>query len=210
MFNPENITGRTDLEANQSLSSYLGHGAQQNPHAYEVFYNFLETVKPVRILEIGTAFGGLTTFLRLVCNDLGLSTKIRSYETHDGFTHYDSIREMDIDIRIEDIFQPIYTAVKQDAIDYIQEDGITIVLCDGGNKIHEYNLLTPFIKTGDFILAHDYASNKEDFEQNINMKFWNWHEIQDSDIEEVSNTNNLEPFMQDDFRKAVWVCKVKK
>ena len=210
MFNPENITGRTDLEANQSLSSYLGHGAQQNPHAYKVFHDFLETVKPVRRLEIGTAFGGFTTFLRFICNDLGLSTKIRSYETHDGYKHYDSIREMDVDIRIEDIFEPVYTAVKQDAIDYIQEQGVTVVLCDGGNKIHEYNLLTPFIKTGDFILAHDYASNKEDFEQNINMKFWNWHEIQDSDIEEVSNTNNLEPFMQDDFRKAVWVCKIKK
>ena len=210
MFNPENITGRTDLEANQSLSSYLGHGAQQNPHAYEVFYKFLEDVKPKRIIEIGTAFGGFTTFLRMACNDLGLSTEIRSYETHDGYTHYDLIRDMDIDIRIEDIFQPAYTAVKQDAIDYIQEEGTTIVLCDGGNKIHEYNLLTPFIKTGDFILAHDYASSKEDFEQNINMKFWNWHEIQDSDIEEVSSTNNLEPFMQDDFKKAVWVCKVKK
>ena len=210
MFNPENITGRTDLEANQSLSSYQGHAAQQNPIAYEVFYKFLESVRPVRIIEIGTAFGGFTTFLRLCCNDLGLNTEIRSYETHDGFTHYDSIRDMNIDIRIEDIFYPAYTTIKQDAIDYIQEDGITVVLCDGGHKIHEYNLLTPFIKTGDFILAHDYASNKEDFEQNINMKFWNWHEIQDSDIEEVSNTNNLEPFMQDDFTKAVWVCKVKK
>jgi cephalosporin hydroxylase len=210
MFNPENITGRTDLEANQSLSSYQGHAAQQNPIAYEVFYKFLESVRPVRIIEIGTAFGGFTTFLRLCCNDLGLNTEIRSYETHDGFTHYDSIRDMNIDIRIEDIFYPAYTTVKQDAIDYIQEDGITVVLCDGGHKIHEYNLLTPFIKTGDFILAHDYASNKEDFEQNINMKFWNWHEIQDSDIQEVSSTNGLEPFMQDDFTKAVWVCKVKK
>jgi cephalosporin hydroxylase len=210
MFKEENITGRTDLQTNQSLSSYLGHTTQQNPHAYEVFYKFLETVKPKRILEIGTAFGGFTIFLRLICNDLDLSTKIRSYETHDGYKHYDTIRAMDIDIRIEDIFQPVYTAVKQEAVDFIQEEGVTVVLCDGGHKIHEYNLLTPFIKTGDFILAHDYASNREYFEQNINMKFWNWHEIQDSDIEEVSNVNNLEPFMQDDFTKAVWVCKVKK
>jgi len=139
-----------------------------------------------------------------------LATDIRSYETHDGYTHYDNIREMGIDIRIEDIFQPTYTAVKQEAVDYIQQEGTTIVLCDGGNKIHEFNLLAPFIKTGDFILAHDYASNKEDFEQNINMKFWNWHEIQDSDIQEVSDGNGLESFMQDDFTKAVWACKVKK
>jgi cephalosporin hydroxylase len=210
MFNPENITGRPDLEANNGLSSYKGHAAQQNVHAYEVFYNFLEIVKPKRIIEIGTGFGGLTTFLRTTCDELGLSTKIRTYETYDGHAHYNFIRDMDIDIRIEDIFEPAYTNVKQDAIDYIQEEGTTIVLCDGGNKIHEFNLLAPFIKPGDFILAHDYAFDKENFTQNINLKFWNWHEIQDADVKDISDSNMLEPFMQEDFTRAVWVCKIKK
>jgi hypothetical protein len=57
---------------------------------------------------------------------------------------------------------------------------------------------------------HDYAFDKENFTQNINLKFWNWHEIQDADVKDISDSNMLEPFMQEDFTRAVWVCKIKK
>ena len=60
MFNEENITRRSDLEQNDSLSAYLGDTAQQNPNAFKVFYNFISEVKPKRILEIGTSLGGFT------------------------------------------------------------------------------------------------------------------------------------------------------
>ena len=59
-------------------------------------------------------------------------------------------------------------------------------------------------------MAHDYASTSEYFKENIYMKFWNWHEIQDSDIQESVEKYNLESFMQEQFTSAVWVCKIKK
>jgi len=95
-------------------------------------------------------------------------------------------------------------------MNFIQQEGVTIVLCDGGYKIGEFNILSKYIKPEDFILAHDYASTDEFFDEYINMKFWNWHEIQDSDIQESVEKHNLKPFMQDEFTKAVWVCKIKK
>ena len=209
MFNEENITRRSNLAEQDSLSCYMGHTAQQNPHAYKVFYDFLEAVKPTRILEIGTAMGGFTMFLRLCCNDLDLTTVIKSYDIH-GRQGYDYLQTQNIEINVENIFNDDYTEVKQEVIDFIQEEGPTVILCDGGNKIAEFNILSKFLKQDDFILAHDYASSKEYFETFINGIYWNWLEIQDSDIQQAVDSNNLESFMQDEFDKAVWVCKIKK
>jgi hypothetical protein len=34
-------------------------------------------------------------------------------------------------------------------------------------------------------------------------------EIQDSDINDACLKNNLVPYMDDDFKQVVWVCKIK-
>ena len=209
MFKEENITRKSNLKENDSLSSYLEHTAQQNPYAYKVFYDFIETVKPSRILEIGTALGGFTMFLKLVCDDLKLNTNILTYDIYNRY-EYESLINNNIDVRIENVFDEHYTQVKQEVIDYIQQDGTTVVLCDGGYKIGEFNLLAKYIKKEDFILAHDYATNSEVFEKEINLKYWNWHEIQDLDIQDSVEKYNLESFKPDEFQKAVWVCKIKK
>lgn len=209
MFNEENITRRSNLAEQDSLSCYMGHTAQQNPHAYKAFYDFFEITKPARILEIGTAMGGFTMFLRLCCNDLNLNTVIKSYDIN-GRQSYDYLRTQNIEINVENIFDGNYTGIKQEVINYIQEEGPTIILCDGGNKIAEFNVLSKFLKQGDFILAHDYASTEQHFQTSINGIYWNWLEIQDSDIQQAVELNNLEPYMQDTFDQAVWVCKIKK
>ena len=66
------------------------------------------------------------------------------------------------------------------------------------------------MKKGDFILAHDYADNKEIFDTKIFKKLWNWHEIDDNDITDACERNNLETYSKNEFDKAVWVCKIKK
>jgi tRNA A58 N-methylase Trm61 len=207
-MNKDNITKKSNLESNDSLSCYLGHEAQQNPHAFEVFYNFLEKEKPKRIIEIGTALGGFTMFLKLSCNELGLNTEIVTYDIN-GRHGYKLLREVGVDVRIENIFYEDYKEVKQDVINYIQEEGVTAVLCDGGYKIGEFNLLSQFLKKGDFIMAHDYAESEKTFVDKIDKKYWNWLEIQDTDIKESVDRYNLISYNKEDFDKAVWVCKVK-
>jgi hypothetical protein len=93
--------------------------------------------------------------------------------------------------------------------DFIQSEGTTLVLCDGGNKISEFNLISPLLKEGDIIMAHDYIDTIENFEQNFKNKIWNWCEIKESDISEISEKENLVPFYQEHFNKVVWVCKQK-
>ena len=145
MFKEENITRRSNLEENDSLSSYLGYPAQQNPYTYEIFYNFLNQTKPARILEIGTAMGGFTMFLRLCCNDLNLNTQILSYDICSRH-EYEIYRQNNIDVRVENIFSDSYDKVNSEVINFIQQEGVTIVLCDGGYKIGEFNLLSKYIK----------------------------------------------------------------
>ena len=198
----------SNLEHNDSISAYGGWGAQQNPHAFEAFYNFLNDIKPARILEIGTSLGVFTEFLNYSCKRLNIDCYVLSYDVLDRDV-YDSIRTTGIDIRIEDIFLNNYEMLKPEVIDFIQNDGITLVLCDGGNKIKEFNLISNYIKLGDFIMAHDYSDNKQTFLENINKKYWNWHEISDNDINDVCEINNLIPYNKEVFDKAVWVCKKK-
>ena len=94
----------------------------------------------------------------------------------------DDIINENLDIRIENIFLENYQDIPQSYKDFIQNDGITIVLCDGGDKIREFNLLSKFIKSGDFILGHDYAVDRKTFDDLIDRKVWNWYELSESDI----------------------------
>lgn len=204
----ENITKHTNLSLNDSLSAFQGHTAQQYHGAYEVFYNFINKVKPKRILEIGTALGGFTTFMKIVCDNLNLDTEIRSYDIH-RHGWYDDIIKIGVDIRVENIFSENFLDMDDEVKNFIKKDGITIVLCDGGWKIGEFNLISNFIKKGDFILAHDYAENKEIFEGKIKNKIWNWHEIQESDIINSCIKNNLISYEKETFENVAWVCKIK-
>lgn len=204
----ENITRLTNLKDNDSLSAFRGHTAQQSHNVYQVFYDFISEVKPNRILEIGTALGGFTEFLKIITDELNLDTKILSYDISERQWYHQMI-EKGIDVRVENIFNEDWTGVKQEVVDFVQQDGTTIVLCDGGWKIGEFKIFSKLIKEGDYILAHDYSISKEVYESKIKDKIWNWCEITEEDIEESVISNNLKSYNQDKFSQAVWVCKFK-
>ena len=204
----DKVYKKSNLEHNDSISTYDGWGAQQNPNAFEVFYNFLNEIKPLRILEIGTSLGGFTSFLNYATKRLNIPCNILSYDIHFKDWYNDMINE-GIDVRVENVFNHHYTEVKQEVIDFIQQDGMTLILCDGGSKIHEFKILSNYMKNNDFIMAHDYSQNKETFKENVYMKIWNWHEIEDKDIQEACENYNLISYNQEIFNTIAWVCKVK-
>jgi len=213
MYNEQNITGRSVLtgEHQNSLSTYLKPQmtCQQNPLAFEAFYKLLLKLKPKRIIEMGTAIGGLTRYLNYMCKELNLKTSIISYEINENSDYID-MREEGIDVRLENIFNSDWRKlINTEILDIIQSDGTSLVLCDGGNKIREFNIFSEYIKPGDVIMAHDYAESVEVFNDKIKEIYWNWHEISDIDIQGAVDSNNLIPFMQDTFTKAVWVSKIK-
>lgn len=200
-----------DLANDNGLSTIGGHSAQQNHNAYKAFYNLLANVKPSRILEIGTAIGGFTQFLRIATNELGMqNTIIRSYDI-DRKPWYEDMLIAGIDVRVTNIFvhnadNTAWETVTSDVIDFIREDGVCMVLCDGGNKPSEFNVLSQFLKTGDLIMAHDYAPNKEYFDTHMKGKIWNWHEIKDQDINSAIANNSLSPYLYNEMLEVAWAC----
>lgn len=203
------IQKSSNLELNDSITNYDGWGAQQNPHTFEVFYNFLKKVKPKQILEIGTSLGGFTFFLKKSCQRLGIDCSILTYDIY-GRHGYDDLVSNGIDVRIENVFNSDYSIVEKEVIDYINKEGTSLVLCDGGDKIKEFNLLSNYLKIGDIIMAHDYSYDKKTFDTEINKKYWNWFEISEKDIKESCLRNNLYDLDVEKFKKCVWVCKIKK
>jgi cephalosporin hydroxylase len=192
-------------------TSYKGYTAQQHENAFDVFREFLTEIKPARILEIGTAGGGFTLFLRESLNNLGLNdSKIKSFDVVEC-DWYSTLRNFNIEINIENLFDKSYTILEkpEKITPFIQDEGITLVLCDGGSKINEFNLLSPLIKNGDFIMAHDYVDIWENYKQNYVDKIWNWCEIEEKYIEKISIEQNLVHYKKETFDPVVWVCKKK-
>lgn len=193
---------------------YKGHMLQQHDNVFEVFSNFLLDIKPKRILEIGTGTGVFTMFIRDFLNENGMSdVDMLTFDVNDNTDIHDQLRTMDnIKVSKENLFTGgnDFVLARVDLIEpYIKLEGTTLVLCDGGNKIKEFNQISPLIKSGDFIMAHDYADTQENFEANINNKIWLWREIGDEHIEQAVTEYNLTPYNKSNFDSVVWVCRKK-
>jgi cephalosporin hydroxylase len=175
------------------------------------FKKFLEEVKPARVLEIGTAGGGFILAVRDILDEMGLTNvPVKTFDVIES-PYYKDLRSHNIEVNIENIFdQPYLNLVKPERIvPYIQEEGTTVVFCDGGHKIGEFNSIAPHIKTGDFILAHDYIDTWDNFQTNYRDKIWNWCEVEEKYIEKTSIEQGLEFYNKEEFDKIVWVCKKK-
>jgi cephalosporin hydroxylase len=192
-------------------TQYKGLSAQQHIDVFRIFREFIADIKPKRVLEIGTAGGGLTLFLRDTLNELGLKyTKIKTFDVYEQ-PWYNILKDNDIEVIIDNIFDQSYLNLEkpEKIIPYIQEEGLTLVLCDGGHKIGEFNMIAPYLKTGDFIMAHDYIDTWENYKENYVDKIWNWCEVEDKHIKKISEEFNLIPYNKDKFDKVVWVCRQK-
>jgi cephalosporin hydroxylase len=205
----ENLKGHTTYHPKTIQRFALT--SQQRPYAFKAFAILLEQVRPSQIFEIGTAGGGTIMCIRETLDELGLQeTKIKSFEVREQ-KWYPRMREAGIDIVIDNIFDKSYRNLAKPDIakNFIQQEGTTLVLCDGGSKINEFNLLSDFLKPGDIIMAHDYIDTKENFINNYKDKIWNWREIGDEHIDPPSLRNGLTPFLKDVFDQAVWACRKK-
>ena len=189
--------------------AYRGTTTLQHENIAIPLKKLFETVNPCQVLEIGTSYGGLTLLLRDLLDEVGLvNSDLRSYDVleTDRYWLKNAIENgAKIDFRVKNIFNHMYDQVVEEVelTDFIHRDGCTIILCDGGSKKNEFNILSKYLRSGDIIMAHDYSPNPEYFEQYIRNEVWNWHEIQDSDIKDTVDQYNLEPFMQEDFQQVV-------
>ena len=82
----------------------------------------------------------------------------------------------------------------------------TIIFCDGGDKIAEFNKFSKLLKRNDLIFAHDFAIDLKSFETN---NVWDYFECNEGAIKQSIDTNNLKPLMQDIFLNVAWGSYIK-
>jgi tRNA A58 N-methylase Trm61 len=217
-----------DCFANESFNDSLAEGAdiwhlnyrglsvEQNANIIYPFDSLIKSIKPSRVLEIGTFHGGLSLIIKDILNENKLNdSDVLTYDINHPEYVIDALQKHNIVIKTVNLFSDDYSDFRNDDFkneisSFIRKDGVTLVLCDGGSKKNEFNIISKLLKQGDFIMAHDYSYSQEYFEQNIKHKYWNWCEINNDDIINSINANNLQSFMEEDFNKVGWTCKIKK
>ena len=188
----------------QAKISFFGTDMSQTENMPVVLNKFLNSINAENIIEIGTYKGGLSVLFALY--SISKNNFFVTYDIKDCVTNLNLFNVLNINRRIADVFKAETT---QEIISHIKRKGTTVLFCDGGNKIKEFNLFSSFLKQGDFILAHDYAKDANYFKQQINGKVWNWCEITDCDIQKCCDENFLEKIFLE-FDSVAVTCRIKK
>jgi hypothetical protein len=186
----------------------LGFGLSQNENI-DGALNLLkiELIKednyPKNVIELGTYKGGMSFLLK----DIFTKSDVYTFDIGGNCDTERLEKESGAKCFTMDIFSPECEEIVKNLI---QKSGQTVLFCDNGNKVREFNLFSGYLKSGDIILAHDYAPDGDYFNNYMVDKIWNWKEIEWNDIKDACEINSLEDFMSEEFLKAAWICKRKK
>lgn len=178
----------------------LGLHLAQRP---EVVWHFTQFINKVaveegyfnRIIELGTGSGGLTTLLSLM----------NIYENIDIYTFDIEDYVSDVTKKLWQVLQVTFTQTDilygNDTVsNLLSELGKVLLLCDNGDKRIEFNTYAPYLKSGDYIMAHDY------FHTELKSDIWSSCGISYEDIKDTIVECNLKYYMQDMWHQSAWVC----
>lgn len=177
--------------------TFFGLRMGQNRIAINAVSIFLNKIKPNTIVEFGSGQGGLSVLIGLFA--LINHTEYITYDTTDNCLYKDLFDILKINRKQEDIFSE---KTFENICKTIQQDGVTVVFADNGDKKRELKEFSKFLKSGDYILVHDYTENDDFFTTNIKDKFWSWHEVS------LCDSDNLDiiPAYTKLFEYGVWGC----
>ena len=189
---------------------FMGLVMQQNVYgavALDRLFKHLEAtgVDVRRVIEIGTGAGGLSVLLQLYCLSRGAS--FVTYDVHPRTDRNPAFERLSIDLRVEDVRDDF---VAGELARSIQGEGVTILVCDGGDKLGDAARFAEVLKAGDYLLLHDYAESTEVFEQDIEGRLWSWCEVTAAHLREVDERHRLEEVLAEVMHPAVWSCRVKR
>mgnify|MGYP003332882905 FL=1 len=179
------------------------HTTQQVPNIKSYFESLLKEENFDVIIEIGTSFGGLTQIIDDIIKENNLKHNIHTFD----FSHKDYVENQ---LKERNCFYYIMDEREDDFKNAVKNlIGTTekvLLLCDGGNKIDEFNTYSKLLKVGDVIMAHDYAYNEQVFLDEMKDKYWNWFEINYDDIKSTVESCGLTEYNKTNFKYAAWAC----
>lgn len=200
---PEDIArGRTQ---------FFGLQMMQNRHAILAVDRLLRHLeddgrRPARIVELGTGCGGLSVLFHIYATAVGAT-----FSTYDLHAHGTAARglfeQLGVDARARDLEAPFTVAeIARD----LQAPGVSLLVCDGPDKAAEVTRFAPYLKTGDLVMAHDYAASHDEFARHARGRTWNYCEITDGDIAAAIDAHGLEAVCPEVLAPGAWMCKVKR
>ena len=210
--------------------SFFGCYMQQTPNAVLSLNRLLNAYNFDTIIELGTHDGGLSTLFALYCygsnrkatagheNEPSLYKNNHHNKSPKQFHTFDyvlrDIPRTDFLKSLGANFQQLDFLTSQENIEYIgnliKNGGSTLVLCDGGNKPREFELFSPFLKTGDMIMSHDWAYDKNEFEKVKQRGIWYGLETEWVQIKDSCEKYNIEQICKEEFDDSVWFCGLKR
>ena len=176
-------------------STICGHGLSQNYLAYGVWNYIILTEKPDIVIEIGTSVGGFSCLLGRTCQTLEIpfiTYDIRPINNPDFQSHGVIFRNIDV--------------LSDDGINEIEQRLArrAVLLCDGGNKIKEFNTFGSMLSSGSIIAAHDFIDG------NDGMLSWAWSEVNIPAISKCVDDNQLVRYKPEWLTNAAWLAYKKK
>lgn len=198
-----------DYRAQRSPSEFLlvdGIQAAQTPGVVGPFAAILAEFD--LIVEIGFEHGGFTLWLhknklpdtRLIAYDITFAKNLAANTCASG-------RGRPIEFRLGDCFSAGAFAGVAAAITGSRK---ALILCDGGNKIQEFQTYSPLLRSGDVIMCHDYSDDDDKFWQLAGELGWKGTpEVRLADILSSVSKHELLAYHQPAFRDVFWGAFVK-
>jgi len=135
-------------------TNFIGYHMQHSYYLYHIIDEIMtENPEIMGIVEIGTGSGALTTVLGL----WGISRNIPVLSVDIKNIHDDKVfRALKITyIQLDEFSDYLISEVKR----FINRvNGPILFICDGGNKIREFNFWAPLLKPNSIIAAHDWTT----------------------------------------------------
>jgi len=163
--------------------TFLGRPVAQSFAAFYLFEKVLLNNPFRRIVELGTWKGNLSLYLYLYC--LSEEAEFYSFDIQKQNSYLDNKKDVLKDVlRFDEHFKILDVLNKNEEIsNIIKKDGRTIIFCDNGRKIQEFNIYAVSLKVGDIIGVHDWDS-----------------EISFEDIKETFMKERLEMIYEDECK----------
>jgi len=155
---------RFKKEISRWYKTFLGITQSHTYWLYKVIDEILNENEQIKgIIEIGTGRGAMSIFFGLECYE----RRYKPLLTYDIL----KIREPRL-FKLLGIRYIIRDCFSEESINEIKEysaDDPIFLMCDGGNKAKEFNIIIEFLKPGSIIAAHDWNEGY-DFIRCIGMR----------------------------------------
>jgi len=190
--------------------SWRGVMACQSIRVTEVFTkDFLEQFS--RIIELGTHRGGFSLFLADHFSGNVYSFDLKRPDHYMKGVGRNLMGEVPENLKLS-ILDILSSEGQKQISDLIKEEGRSLVLCDGGNKMKELDLFSPHLKDQDVIMLHDYEHSKESLSEIRQRSEWFFdsesYRVKADPILQREGLEEHEKYA--DFCEAIWGSFIKK